>query len=71
MDPDPDSEPKKTSPGSGDVDDGDEWHSSEENVENPKALPDDLPTSLDDRRSVPTFAGEMEMYDGWQGMSGS
>ena len=33
----------------------------------PRQLPDDLPTSLDDRRSVPTFTSETEMYDGWQG----
>lgn len=29
-------------------------------------LPDDLPKSLDDRRSVPVFH-ETEMYDAWQG----
>lgn len=33
----------------------------------PRTLPDDLPKSLDDRRSVPTFPAETEMYDGWQG----
>jgi hypothetical protein len=33
----------------------------------PRVLPDDLPTSLDDRRSVPTFSSETEMYDAWQG----
>lgn len=33
----------------------------------PRELPDDLPTSLDDRRSVPTFSSETEMYDAWQG----
>ncbi|KAJ5887914.1 hypothetical protein N7495_007955 [Penicillium taxi] len=31
-------------------------------------LPDDLPKSLDDRRSVPVFQ-ETEMYDAWQGTS--
>ncbi|KAJ5174453.1 uncharacterized protein N7482_000330 [Penicillium canariense] len=31
-------------------------------------LPDDLPKSLDDRRSVPVFQ-ETEMYDAWQGQS--
>ncbi|CAL5870354.1 uncharacterized protein PFLUO_LOCUS4590 [Penicillium psychrofluorescens] len=31
-------------------------------------LPDDLPKSLDDRRSVPVFH-ETEMYDAWQGQS--
>lgn len=30
-------------------------------------LPDDLPKSLDDRRSVPVIQPEMEMYDAWQG----
>lgn len=30
-------------------------------------LPDDLPKSLDDRRSVPVIQPETEMYDGWQG----
>jgi len=33
----------------------------------PRKLPDDLPTSLDDRRSFPSYGGETEMYDGWQG----
>jgi hypothetical protein len=33
----------------------------------PRTLPDDLPKSLDDRRSVPTFSAETEMYDAWQG----
>ncbi|CDM33860.1 hypothetical protein DTO013E5_1601 [Penicillium roqueforti] len=32
-------------------------------------LPDDLPRSLDDRRSVPVFQPETEMYDAWQGQS--
>ena len=35
----------------------------------PRKLPDDLPTSLDDRRSFPTYGDETEMYDGWQGES--
>lgn len=33
----------------------------------PKKLPDDLPKSLDDRRSVPALQPETEMYDAWQG----
>ena len=33
----------------------------------PRALPDDLPKSLDDRKSVPVFTPETEMYDAWQG----
>ena len=35
--------------------------------EKPRQLPDDLPTSLDDRRRVPNYGGETEMYDAWQG----
>lgn len=31
-------------------------------------LPDDLPKSLDDRRSVPVFPQETEIYDAWMGM---
>ncbi|KAK2785404.1 hypothetical protein FQN52_008464 [Onygenales sp. PD_12] len=34
-----------------------------------RQLPPDLPTSLDDRRSVPGFTPETEMYDAWQGQS--
>jgi hypothetical protein len=33
----------------------------------PTDLPADLPTSLDDRRSVPVFGGETEVYDAWAG----
>jgi hypothetical protein len=37
--------------------------------ERKKALPADLPKSLDDRRHVPTeLVPETEMYDGWQGV---
>lgn len=32
-------------------------------------LPDDLPKSLDDRRSVPVFPQETEIYDAWMGLS--
>ncbi|PSR83246.1 DIL and ankyrin domain-containing protein [Coniella lustricola] len=35
----------------------------------PKALPADLPTSLDDRRMPREPVLETEMYDGWQGQS--
>ncbi|ROW17070.1 hypothetical protein VPNG_01070 [Cytospora leucostoma] len=35
----------------------------------PKALPSDLPTSLDDRRVPIEPVTETEMYDGWQGQS--
>ena len=40
----------------------------EEEVFRPRELPSDLPTSLNDRRPVRSYAGETEMYDGWQGM---
>lgn len=30
-------------------------------------LPDDLPKSLDDRKNVPTYTVETEIYDAWQG----
>lgn len=63
MDEDPD--PKLPRPSN------DTYGSDEEIDENgekkPRELPDDLPTSLDDRRSVPTFSSETEMYDAWQG----
>jgi hypothetical protein len=37
-------------------------------VKRPRPLPDDLPKSLDDRKSVPNqYMGETEMYDAWQG----
>lgn len=57
-------EPNGGSPGG--FESGGEWP-KEENKK--KALPDDLPKSLDDRRHVPTeLVPETEMYDGWQGM---
>ncbi|KAI1083866.1 hypothetical protein F5B20DRAFT_568476 [Whalleya microplaca] len=41
-----------------------------EQPQKPRALPADLPKSLDDRRAVPTeLVTETEMYDGWQGQS--
>ena len=40
---------------------------SSEEPQSPMKLPDDLPTSLDDRKSFSPYAGETEMYDGWQG----
>lgn len=36
-------------------------------IAKPRALPNDLPTSLDDRRSTNYYAGETEFYDGWAG----
>lgn len=40
----------------------------EEVPHRPRALPDDLPKSLNDRRSVPAhYVPETEMYDAWQG----
>ncbi|OKL63165.1 hypothetical protein UA08_01167 [Talaromyces atroroseus] len=47
----------------------DERKSLEDGLEKPRILPPDLPTSLDDRRRAPEYAGETEMYDGWQGQS--
>ncbi|RDL41290.1 Ankyrin repeat-containing protein [Venustampulla echinocandica] len=39
-------------------------------TQKPRALPEDLPKSLDDRKSVPShFTPETEMYDAWQGQS--
>lgn len=50
---------------------GGDYHSEEEELEAPspiqRQLPDDLPKSLDDRRVVPNFDTETEMYDAWQG----
>ncbi|KAL2414843.1 Dilute domain-containing protein C25B8.08 [Exophiala dermatitidis] len=40
-----------------------------ESVSSSRKLPNDLPTSLDDRRTVPVFGEEIEIYDGWQGAS--
>ncbi|KAI9772190.1 MAG: hypothetical protein M1839_002508 [Geoglossum umbratile] len=34
-----------------------------------RQLPDDLPKSLDDRRTANTFSAETEIYDAWQGQS--
>ncbi|RDW64939.1 ankyrin repeat-containing protein [Coleophoma cylindrospora] len=49
---------------------GDIGFQNEGEIKRPRALPDDLPKSLDDRKSVPThFAAETEMYDAWQGQS--
>ena len=47
--------------------DGDSEEEEEEAIR-PRELPSDLPTSLNDRRPVWSYAGETEMYDGWQGM---
>lgn len=38
-----------------------------EEVPRHRALPPDLPKSLDDRQPVRHYAGETEMYDAWQG----
>ena len=41
----------------------------DEEKKRPMELPDDLPKSLNDRRSVPThYPIETEIYDAWQGM---
>ncbi|KAH0562925.1 hypothetical protein GP486_002508 [Trichoglossum hirsutum] len=41
----------------------------EEERPKPRQLPDDLPKSLDDRRTADTFGTETEIYDAWQGQS--
>jgi hypothetical protein len=46
--------------------------SSGEGLKKPRALPHDLPRSLNDRREVRTeLVPETEMYDGWQGLFNS
>jgi hypothetical protein len=35
----------------------------------PRKLPDDLPTSLNDRRNFPSYTVETEVYDAWHGRS--
>lgn len=49
---------------------GDSPHDTDEDVEEPqrRQLPDDLPTSLDDRRDT-IFRPDVEIYDAWQGLS--
>lgn len=45
--------------------------SSDDDGQSPRSarkLPDDLPKSLDDRRTFSSYGGETEMYDAWQGM---
>lgn len=41
----------------------------EQSPTRPRQLPDDLPKSLDDRRTIPHYGRETEMYDAWQGVS--
>ncbi|KAL1586000.1 hypothetical protein WHR41_04907 [Cladosporium halotolerans] len=40
-----------------------------EPVQKPRELPADLPRSLDDRKSFPSYNQETEYYDAWQGQS--
>ncbi|PNY28126.1 Dilute domain-containing protein [Tolypocladium capitatum] len=44
---------------------------SSDGDQQPRVVPPDLPTSLDDRRHAPVedYVRETEMYDGWQGQS--
>lgn len=53
----------------GNIGNGDTGYEEEEFSKHmmPGGLPDDLPKSLDDRRSVPVLPQETEMYDAWQG----
>ena len=55
-----------------DGDEGGEEHEEGQDLGDmvpPGGLPPDLPKSLDDRRSIPVFPQETEIYDAWQGMS--
>ena len=56
---DPPHSPQDRGSGFGDEDD--------EPLKSPAKLPDDLPTSLDDRRNFDEYGGETEIYDAWQG----
>ncbi|KAJ5137366.1 hypothetical protein N7526_003599 [Penicillium atrosanguineum] len=58
-----------TEPRRGASEDVDPESHSPASSEPKQELPDDLPKSLDDRRSVPVFQQETEMYDAWQGQS--
>lgn len=52
-----------------DLGDSDGGGFGEEQPQKPRALPADLPKSLDDRRMVSAeLVQETEMYDGWQGL---
>lgn len=54
--------------GGGFADSADEWEEREKNAL-PVKLPQDLPTSLNDRRPADgLFVPETEMYDAWQGV---
>lgn len=44
------------------------FEDAQEEVSRPRALPKDLPKSLDDRQPVRQYGGETEMYDAWAGM---
>ncbi|ERF75225.1 hypothetical protein EPUS_00017 [Endocarpon pusillum Z07020] len=49
---------------------GDRFSDDEQqSPQSPRKLPDDLPKSLDDRRTFSSYGGETEMYDAWQGSS--
>jgi hypothetical protein len=48
--------------------DGEEVATAPTSPISPRKLPDDLPKSLDDRRMFPSYGGETEMYDAWQGV---
>ncbi|CEL07489.1 Putative DIL and Ankyrin domain protein [Aspergillus calidoustus] len=61
--------PRGGSPRAADFDHEPRDSSSLEIDSKPKQLPDDLPKSLDDRRSFPGLQPETEMYDAWQGQS--
>lgn len=43
------------------------FEDAQEELARPRALPSDLPKSLDDRQPVRHYGAETEMYDAWQG----
>lgn len=43
------------------------FEDAQEEPSRPRALPSDLPKSLDDRQPVRHYGAETEMYDAWQG----
>ena len=53
--------------GNGHIDQHEQHVEDEEEIERPRALPADLPTSLDDRRNFKSYNEEAEYYDAWQG----
>ncbi|KAF2770400.1 hypothetical protein EJ03DRAFT_310696 [Teratosphaeria nubilosa] len=55
--------------GDGHIDEHEQHVEDEEEIERPRALPTDLPRSLDDRKNFRSYNEEAEYYDAWQGQS--